>query len=69
MTRSDDGIVVGKKLNTTQAGGGRRSMSEFERKMLDETRRTNDLNQKRLEQAELLSKKNARDMNFAFSQR
>ena len=34
MTRSDDGIVVGKKLNTTQPGGGRVGMSEFERTSL-----------------------------------
>ena len=47
MTRSDDGIVVGKKLNTTQPGGGRGGMSEFERKSLEEQKRTNDLQQRK----------------------
>ena len=69
MTRSDDGIVVGKKLNTTQPGGGRGGMSEFERKSLEEQKRTNDLQQKRLEQAEMISKKNSRDMASAFTTR
>ena len=69
MTRSDDGIVVGKKLNTTQPGGGRGGMSEFERKSLEEQKRTNDLQQRRLEQAEMISKKNSRDMASAFTTR
>ena len=69
MTRSDDGIVVGKKLNTTQPGGGRGGMSEFERKSLEEQKRTNDLQQRRLEQAEIHSKKFGRDMNNSFATR
>jgi len=69
VTRPDDGIVVGKKLNTTQSAGGRGGMSEFERKSLEEQKRTNDLQEKRLEQAEMISKKNSRDMASAFTTR
>ena len=69
-TRPDDTIAVGTRLNSqAPQRSGRGGMSEFQRKSLEEQKRTNDLQQKRLEQAEMHSKKNARDMSSAFTSR
>ena len=67
MTRSDDGIVVGKKLNTTQPGGGQSGMSMANtNSKLD---KLVSLMSARNEQAEVQTKKLGRDMNNSFSQR
>ena len=67
MTRSDDGIVVGKKLNTTQPAGGQSGMSMANtNSKLD---KLVSLMSMRNEQAEVQTKKLGRDMNNSFSQR
>ena len=67
MTRSDDGIVVGKKLNTTQPAGGQSGMSMANtNSKLD---KLVSLMSARNEQAEVQTKKLGRDMNNSFSQR
>jgi hypothetical protein len=67
MTRSDDGIVVGKKLNTTQPGGGQSGMSMANtNSKLD---KLISLMSMRNEQAEVQTKKLGRDMNNSFTAR
>ena len=67
MTISDDGIVVGKKLNTTQPGGGQSGMSMANtNSKLD---KLVSLMSARNEQAEVQTKKLGRDMNNSFTAR